>query len=85
MFFKIGVLRNFAIFTGKQPCWSHFLIKFQDLKPATLIKRDSDTDVFLWNIAKLLRTGLFIEHLRWLVLEKTVSDRDCLPRSNRIK
>ena len=30
MFFKIGVLKNFAIFTGKHPCWSLFLIK---LKP----------------------------------------------------
>ena len=28
MFFKIGVLKNFAIFTGKQPCWSLFLMKF---------------------------------------------------------
>ena len=24
MFFKIGVLRNFAIITGKHPCWSLF-------------------------------------------------------------
>ena len=30
MFFKIGVLKNFAIFTGKHPWWSLFLIK---LKP----------------------------------------------------
>ena len=27
MFFKIGVLENFVIFTGKQLCWSLFLIK----------------------------------------------------------
>ena len=27
MFFKIGVLRNFAIFTGKHMCWSLFLIQ----------------------------------------------------------
>ena len=27
MFFKIGVLRNFAIFIGKYLCWSLFLIK----------------------------------------------------------
>ena len=26
---KIGVLKNFAIFTGKHLCWSLFLIKFQ--------------------------------------------------------
>ena len=26
LFFKIGVLKNFAIFTGKHMCWSIFLI-----------------------------------------------------------
>ena len=29
MFLKIGVLKNFAIFTGKYLCWSLFLIKLQ--------------------------------------------------------
>ena len=29
MFFKIGVLKNFAMFTGKHLCWSLFLIKLQ--------------------------------------------------------
>ena len=29
MFFKIGVLKNYAIFTGKHLCWSYFLIKLQ--------------------------------------------------------
>ena len=28
-FFKIGVLKNFANFTGKHLCWSLFLIKWQ--------------------------------------------------------
>ena len=30
MFFKTGVLKNFAIFTGKQLCWSLFLMKLKD-------------------------------------------------------
>ena len=30
MFFKTVVLKNFAIFTGKNLRWSLFLIKFQD-------------------------------------------------------
>ena len=47
MFFKIEVLKNFANFTGKHLCWSLFLIKFQALSPATLLKRDSNTGVFL--------------------------------------
>ena len=29
MFFKIGVLKNFAIFTGKHLCWSLSLIELQ--------------------------------------------------------
>ena len=30
MFFKIGVLKNFAIFAGDDLSWNLFLIKFQD-------------------------------------------------------
>ena len=29
MFYKVVVLEIFAKFTGKQLCWSHFLIKLQ--------------------------------------------------------
>ena len=42
---KNGVLKNFTIFAGKHLCWSLFLIKLQ--RPATLLKRDSGTGVFL--------------------------------------
>ena len=48
IFFKIDVLKNFAKFTRKQPCWSLFLITLQAWKPATLLKGDSNTGVFLW-------------------------------------
>ena len=48
MFFKIGVLKNFAIFTGKHPCWSLFKITLQASKPANLLKRDSNPAVFMW-------------------------------------
>ena len=48
IFIKISVLKNFAIFTGKHLCWSLFLRKLQVLKPASLLKRDSNTGVFLW-------------------------------------
>ena len=30
MFLETGVLKSFAIFTGKDLCWSLFLIKLQD-------------------------------------------------------
>ena len=45
---KKAVLKNFAIFTGKQQCLSLFLIKLQDVMPATLLERDSNTGDFLW-------------------------------------
>ena len=54
MFFMKGVLKNFAIFTGKHLCWILFL---------RLQRR-----CFPVNIAKFLRTPLFTEHLRWLLL-----------------
>ena len=61
MFFKIGVLKKFAIFTGKHLYWSLFLINF--------IKKDSSKGFFPVNIAKFLRTAFFIEHIRWLLLQ----------------
>ena len=51
MFFKIGVLKNFVIFTGKYLCWSLFLIKLTPKTPKRLQHR-----CFLVNIAKFLRT-----------------------------
>ena len=48
IFFKIGVLKKFAKFTRKLPCWSLFLITLQAWKPAILLKGDSNTGVFLW-------------------------------------
>ena len=44
---KIGVLRNFAKFTGKYLCQSLFFNIVAGLRSATLPKRDSGTDVFL--------------------------------------
>ena len=62
MFFKIGVLKNFAIFKGKHLSWSLFLIKLQAFTPATLFKRDSYTGVFLW----ILRLKIII--FLWILL-----------------
>ena len=47
MFFRITVLKKFAIFTGKHLSWSIFLVRMQDFMLATLLKRDSNTVVFL--------------------------------------
>ena len=45
-----GVLKNFANFTWKHLCWSLFFTKLQAFRPATLLKRDTYTGVFLWNL-----------------------------------
>ena len=47
MFFKTGFLKISINFTGKHLCWSLFLIKLQAFRTATLLKRGSNTAVFL--------------------------------------
>ena len=44
---EIGVLENFAKFTGKYLCESLFFNKVAGLRSATLFKRETDTGVFL--------------------------------------
>ena len=57
-FFKIGVLKNFVIFTGKHLCWSLFLIKLR-------VFSSSNTGVFLW----ILRTRApFLQSTYWWLL-----------------
>ena len=51
MFFKVGVLKNFANFTGKHLYWSLILINF--------IKKRLQHRVFPVEFAKFLRTPLF--------------------------
>ena len=46
-FFKKGILRNFAKFTGKHLCQSLFFNKVAGLAPVTSLKRDSGIGVFL--------------------------------------
>ena len=60
---KKAVLKNFAIFTGKNLCWNLFLIKFQDWRSAFLFKKKLRRMRFYVNIAKILRTAFFIEDL----------------------
>ena len=56
MLFKIGVLKNFTIFTGKHLVWSHVLVNF--------IERHQHR-CFPVNIAEFLRIAIFTEHLCW--------------------
>ena len=76
MFFKIGVLENFANFTGKHLCWSLLLIKSQAKGPATLLKRNDPTQMFSCEICENFKNTFFTEHLQWLLL-KNGSQRKC--------
>ena len=60
MFFTIGVLKNFAVFTGKHLCWILFLLQAWRLRYSPV------------KIAKFLRTAFFIEHLWWMLLRREV-------------
>ena len=66
MFYKNGVLRNLVKFTEKHLCQSLFSINF--LLPKALLKKRPSYRCFPMNFAKVLRTPLFIEHHRWLLL-----------------
>ena len=54
MFFKIGIIKHFAMFTWKHLCWSPFLIKLQ---------------AFRCFPVKMANSSFFIEHLRWQLLQ----------------
>ena len=69
MFFKTGVSRNVTIFRGKHLCWSLFLIKLQAWDfISTLSQKRLQHKCFPENIAKILQTTFFIEHLQWMLL-----------------
>ena len=69
MFFKIGILKNFAIITGK-PVSELLSNKVTGLKGCSFIKQSLQHRCFHVNIAKFLRAVFFIKHLRWLLLNK---------------
>ena len=66
MFYKIGVLKNVANFTGKH-CWSPFLIKLQTWI-CNFNKRKLQHSRSSMKFAKFLRTSFLTEHLWWLLL-----------------
>ena len=55
MFFKIGSIKNFAIFTEKHLCWGSLLINEQVYR---------STQVFPVDIAKFLRI-VFLSDCNW--------------------
>ena len=65
VFYKKGVLRNFAKFTGKHLCQSLFFNKVAGLRPATLLKKRLWYRCFSVNFAKFLGTSFLTKHLQW--------------------
>ena len=73
MYFKMGVLKNFANFTGKHLCWSLFLIKV-----LTNFIKNSPTQVFSCEMWKNFKNTFSTEHLHGCFCQKRLQDR-CLP------
>ena len=67
MFFKIGSIKNSAIFTGKHQCWGLFLIKMQVKRSSTFLKIDPNTGVS-YGYCKIFKNSFLIQHLRWLLV-----------------
>ena len=60
LFYKRDALKNLAIFTGKHPCWSFFLINF--------IKKVFQHRCLPVNIVECLSTIFFIEQVLCIIL-----------------
>ena len=65
MIFEIAVLKNFVVFTGKHLCWSPF-------RPATLLKKESPTQVFSCEYCEIFKNSFLIEQVRWLLLQMSI-------------
>ena len=61
MFYKKAVLENFAIFTGKNLCWSLFFNENAGRKSCNIIKKRLHNRSFPMNIAKFLLTSVLTQ------------------------
>ena len=60
MFFKIGVLKNFAISAGKKPVLEFLFNKMPDLQACSLIK-DTPTHLFSYKYCEIFKITFFYE------------------------
>ena len=72
VFCKKDVLKCFAKFTGKHLCQNLFFDKVAGLRLGTSLKRRLCYGCFPVNFGKFLRTLFFIEHLLWLLLNRSI-------------
>ena len=68
VFYKKAVLKNFSIFKRKYLCLSFFLIKLPNFRSANLLKRDSNTGVFLWILQNFWKRLILKKICEWLLL-----------------
>ena len=68
VFYRKGVLRNFAKFTGKHLWHSLLFKKVAGLSPATLLKKRLWHICFPVNFAKKFKNTFCYKHLLWLLL-----------------
>ena len=59
---KKGIVKNFTTFTGKHLCQSLFFNKVTGLRLATLLKKETLTQVFSREFCKILKNTYFEEH-----------------------
>ena len=78
MFFKIGVLKIFANFTGKHLCWSFYLIKLQASTLYYFIKIKT-------YFAKLLRTFILQNTRERLLLKRVLQSYRSNHRKRSVK
>ena len=64
------LFENLCKIHRKISCCSLFLMKFQALRPATLLKTDSSKGVFLWILWSFLRTPILQNICERLLLRK---------------
>ena len=58
-FFKVGVLKNSANFTGRILCWSHFQMKLQSWKSLQLYQKETLAWMFSCEICEFFKNTFF--------------------------
>ena len=82
MSFKKEVFKKIAIFTGKPLCWSLFVMRLPAYKPANLLKRDSNTSIFLLMLLNIAKQLFFIEYPRWMLFKAMFETRQNFTMKN---
>ena len=67
MFFKIALLKKFAIFTGKTPQLESLFNKDAGFYACNFIKKETPTQMFSCEQCKIFKNSLFIELIWWLL------------------